>query len=345
MLPQQKRHRLSVSVTSSNSFGLSLVQRPHRASHHGQPRRNLSNTFSWLGRSGSASRSQPKPDLSGQAAVKLTQGGRLGTGAVVVRTPEDALRPKNEQLPPEPVSKDMPKKFERDKQAVRYQHEEDVDSERDNDEDSELPSPRSSPAYTPSASPHAPIFKSDDVSTFPIAHHSSTSFVEPAHPIPKPPSLSILPTLSIPLTPPASDPSNRSILSPTQQTFAPIRMSSFPPPSVDQSDIIVSLETATVTYRARLETLTSRPSKLATYLTMQVSQSKKKDEDDEDDDDDDNDDEGSEPSSPFMAILEKHGKTSDADSEKGSPIFHIFLDRPSAPYACSAAQCVLTPRH
>lgn len=108
---------------------------------------------------------------------------------------------------------------------------------------------------------------------------------EPEEVIPQPPSR---PLRAIPPTPPLSSLSSRPSLmarshtapipalegssqtpmpySPLTPAFNAILLSDLPRQPVDRSRVLVTLETCTATYRTTLDTLTSRPSHLASYV-------------------------------------------------------------------------------
>lgn len=101
--------------------------------------------------------------------------------------------------------------------------------------------------------------------------------------------------------------------------FHPVLMSSVPTHPAPPSQIIVTLETSTVSQRTTVATLISRPSRLASYLQALVPSANK-------------DDAESSFSSLFAAHLAQAGLVPQAQTSYSGPI-QIFLDRPSAPYA------------
>jgi len=118
--------------------------------------------------------------------------------------------------------------------------------------------------------------------------------------------------------------------SPPQPPFEPILVSPVPTNAIDPTKIIVSLETSTTTHRTTLSTLTSRPSYLSTYLTSLLPRSKR---------DSDADSVHSDMSavsdnthSPFNSVFHNH-LTSSGLLPASTSTMHVFLDRPSAPYA------------
>ncbi|KAL5636473.1 hypothetical protein ACGC1H_000439 [Rhizoctonia solani] len=103
--------------------------------------------------------------------------------------------------------------------------------------------------------------------------------------------------------------------------FHPVLLSTVPTHPVPPSQVIVTLETSTLTQRTTVATLVSRPSRLATYVEALVPTAGAKAT-------------SSDPtfSSLFAAHLAQAGIIPQIQSSHNGPI-HIFLDRPSAPYA------------
>lgn len=116
--------------------------------------------------------------------------------------------------------------------------------------------------------------------------------------------------------------------SPSQAPFEVILISPPPTASVDPSKVIVSLETSTMTFRTTLSTLTSRPSLLGTYLKTLIPDRDR----DRDMDEMSVYSTQSEENSAFHSIFHHH-LTSTGLLSQTSTNMHIFLDRPSAPYA------------
>ncbi|KAG8757792.1 hypothetical protein FRC11_004267 [Ceratobasidium sp. 423] len=124
------------------------------------------------------------------------------------------------------------------------------------------------------------------------------------------------------LPPPRQTPVSTKDTSPTTPLppFHPVLLSAVPIRPVAPSQVIVTLETSTLTQRTTIATLASRPSRLATYLEALVPITGGKEA-------------SADPtfSSLFAAHLAQAGIVPQLHSQNG-PI-HIFLDRPSAPYA------------
>ncbi|KAG9006046.1 hypothetical protein FRB94_001027 [Tulasnella sp. JGI-2019a] len=126
---------------------------------------------------------------------------------------------------------------------------------------------------------------------------------------------------------------------PPQAPFEPVLVSPWAtssiPSNMKPSQFIISLETATATHRTTLSTLTSRPSFLADYL----NDLKDKDPEADVEADVDNLDAASTAStsalpSPFTRAFSAHLTSQGLhESQASSSRLHIFLDRPSTPYA------------
>ncbi|KAH7343269.1 hypothetical protein B0J17DRAFT_641663 [Rhizoctonia solani] len=103
--------------------------------------------------------------------------------------------------------------------------------------------------------------------------------------------------------------------------FHPILLSTVPTRPTPPAQIIVTLETSTLTQRTTVATLTARPSRLSTYLQALVPIAGGREA-------------STDPtfSTLFAAHLAQAGIVPQLQSSQNGPI-HIFLDRPSAPYA------------
>ncbi|KAG9098904.1 hypothetical protein FRC06_005859 [Ceratobasidium sp. 370] len=125
----------------------------------------------------------------------------------------------------------------------------------------------------------------------------------------------------LPLLPPPRRNSKETPPASPLPPFHPVLLSGVPTHPVPPSQVIVTLETSTLSQRTTVATLTSRPSRLASYLQALVPSASK---------------EASyvEPSfsSLFAAHLAQAGLVPQAQGSY-SGLIHIFLDRPSAPYA------------
>ncbi|KAH8105863.1 hypothetical protein BXZ70DRAFT_398145 [Cristinia sonorae] len=293
-------------------------------------------TRGWLSRSSSSSSGSSVPYAPSKptriSEPKLDAGhrsGALGSGATVVRTPQDALAGTSAAS------------------AIPLAHDTAVPVTED------LAGARLSPVRNASCSPPLPPipdFDDDELeelepleedadaetrsitvaissrTSCPTRAVPSTPQEEPTESAPMPrPSLKTVSTVSSSYFPPVpSLPANLSP-SPPQMPFDPILISPPPTAGVDPSRIIVSLETSTTTYRTTLSTLTSRPSLLGCYLKSLIPARDREDElsvyssqSDE--------------NSGFHSIFHQH-LTSSGLLSQTSTSMHVFLDRPSAPYA------------
>jgi len=280
---------------------------------------SLSKSMAWLGRS-SAQYAPSKPLRISEPKLVNTfdiihspRSGALGSGAVVVKTPQDALSaqfyeeeeeeeeysedvevemyPEDEcrRLPPAPTSPDLPP----------------IPVEQDVRE----PSPPEDTAVSRAPTQSPPLAPVASTSAAPCASATNRSSGHSEYPPPVPPL-----------------PSNITS-APIQPLFDPILVGVPPSGAMDPSKIIVALETGTSTHRTTLMTLTSRPSHLATYLTSLLPRPEA--------DTSSTHSRVSEVSAPdgsFNSIFHQHLASSGLLSQAPSSI-HVFLDRPSAPYA------------
>lgn len=314
---------------------------------------NLPNPISWLGRkepeqrSTHASTGKPvrisEPQLANALDLIASPPrlGPLGSGATIVRTPMDALaatgtHPMNDLgvIDVRPISPwngedDSPILPPQDRGRVptslapRAQ-----ESERNETAPRSARSARSPPAPTrappspppsepipvpnPSASPVRPSLKQHQ-------HQSSTASTECFPPVPQVP-----PHLIVPPTP--------------QPPFAPILVSPLSGAAIDLSKVIVTLESCTVTHRVALPTLLSRPSHLSQWLKSTLPgeedecSEEKKGEADMDDAASACSGISHSNASGFFSIFHNHLNNEGLISA-ASYSMHVFLDRPSAPYA------------
>lgn len=116
-----------------------------------------------------------------------------------------------------------------------------------------------------------------------------------------------------------------------QPEIDPILVTPLPGPVIDQTKVIVTLESCTATQRTKLSTLMSRPSHLSRWLEANLPIAG---EENGDNDDDNNSIYSESGSSAFYSMFHKHLNSTGALSPASSSM-HIFLDRPSAPYVCS----------
>lgn len=297
---------------------------------------SISNPMAWLTRTASSSShaapytpskpvriSEPK-FLNSLDSLTQQRNGVLGTGATVVRTPQEALagpgslalfqaevvdddifvidhdaeptpsypiRPESPPLPPLPDAESPICESVRSRTPPR-------------------------PTRPPPAAPESP--ESDITVLDPYSPEPETTTLRPS-------LKSRSPNLSTYSPPMPAMPANISS-SPPQSPFEPILISPLPTELIDHSKVIVSLETSTMTHRTTMNTLTSRPSFLSTYL-KELLPSRKRDSDAVSIESD-----YSEATSSFNSIFHHHLTTSGL-LPQASTCIHIFLDRPSAPYA------------
>ena len=306
-----------------------LAPTPELASPPTTPPRGHKHSFSkpmtWLHRSSSSTSTRsvphaaPKPtrisEPKGGSSLEqfsFHRSGPLGSGATIVRTPQEALSGVFDQISEDGVERDT------------SSH----DTEKN---DSRLlpqlpPSPplpplpdipdteggrlSGSPAIVP-LSDHVPQARSSG-SASPAAHLSSSRPTLLAY--------SPAPSRSIPSLPADTD------LTPPQPPFEAILLSPIPDGAIDPSKLIITLETCTTTYRTSLRSLVSRPSHLSRYITSLLS--------------------------PVSETASIYSNVSDASSVQRSNVFnsvfrdhlassgflpqsstgiHVFLDRPSTP--------------
>lgn len=300
---------------------------------------SLSKPMSWLGRS-ATSTSLPHPRHQAQKPVRISEpkfdnsleifnikrGSPLGSGAIVVRTPQEALCGSQ-------VS-----------QLFGSLEEEENEQQRtidlvDENESRILPPPPGSPPLPPlPAEEDSPLRSGSDP-----ASNSTLSLPLQQLPLPRPsrppPPISDAMTPRRPslkhnresadIVPPVpSLPENIPPI-PPQPPFEAVLLSAVPDGAVDPVKIIVTLETCMTTYRTTLRTLTSRPSHLSKYIVSLLSH-------------------GSETASVYSHVSEAASAihhdnafsaafhdhlTSVGCLSQSSSSLHIFLDRPSAPYS------------
>ncbi|KAF5344106.1 hypothetical protein D9758_008895 [Tetrapyrgos nigripes] len=262
-------------------------------------------TKGWLSRS----KSQPaevSTNPSRHRSIELLSGNAklLGTGAVtIIRRPEDALfelrsLSEKSESPPPPIPAEP--------HVVQY-HDSDFTDDDGDDED-----------------------EADDMLTFPESH----SPPPPSRSCPEPPLACSSPPRRSSLK--VSNKSNRSSMEevpplptnlaspPPPPPFHAILLSEVPTSHVDPTKIMVTLETCTQTFRTTLETLTSRPSHLSSYLTSLFRTTRPQST-------------ASETSvystaSDDMSVYRHHLATQGLLHQSSYNV-HIFLDRPSTPYS------------
>ncbi|OCH94123.1 hypothetical protein OBBRIDRAFT_789646 [Obba rivulosa] len=299
-------------------------------------RPSISNPMTWLSRTASSA-SQSSAPYAPSKPVRISEPkfvntldsiarqrtGVLGAGATVVRTPQEALG-RSES----PVA---------DQASI-----EDTDSARGSSgsikrlyarsaspplppiplpDVSESESSDAPPSYAPArptrAPPAPPVPDTESVSEESASPQTSMlrSSLKSSSRSPQP-SEYFPPVPELPANVPASPP---------QAAFEPILVSS-PAGVIHPSKVIVTLETSTQTYRTTYNTLVSRPSFLAAYLQT-ILPSRRRDSDARS-----TNSCASDADSSFNSIFHHHLASSGVLSQSSNSI-HIFLDRPSAPYA------------
>ncbi len=241
------RHRIDPFTpcfpTIMSSSGTRSARSPHAAAHNKKPSfssftsltgrpsiPSFSTPMHWLSRS-SSSVSESKTHHKPSRSIELLspRSGALGSGATVVRTPDDALKDSGVRLPPHPEEKPgspaslagrtlppLPSDLDSDDDGER------VDEYRaSSSQDVRLP-----PQYPKRAPPPCPI----DLSTTRAPFRTSSPVQVPSPP------------------------------------FRVLLVSAPPNSTVDRSKVLVTLETCTTTFRTTLDTLLAQPSYLSEYL-------------------------------------------------------------------------------
>ena len=266
-------------------------------------------------------------------AMTLPRTGVLGAGAIVVRTPQEALAgPRASASSPDLLARTR-------SPSPRYL------LSREPDEHGLFDRP-DSPPLPPIPDNDADYIEEEELETEEVETVDSHSTFMPAttaHPPPPtrpPPSLPSIPDYDSDLAPvratsplrphkspldffPPVPPLPAGVIaSPPQSPFSAILVSPAPNSSADPTKIIVTLETCTATQRTTMSTLTSRPSHLASYLLGLLPSSE-------------SDTQSvysttSETESSFNSIFNHHLASSGILAQASTNL-HIFLDRPSAP--------------
>lgn len=236
------------------------------------------------------------------------RSGALGTGATIVRTPEEALRDARVRLAPEGFDA-RPKKSSQKRDVRSPQQSPPLPPLPLPEEDeaiflseTEGPPPLSKVAPLPSSA-----YPEEDATETKIAHVSVDEQVVLRNSrVCAPEDLMMLPlAFGVPPTMPPPP-------------FEPILLSEPSSERVDPMNTIVTLETSTETYNTSLNTLLSKPSYLADYLRSLLPRRRTR----------------SDASSMYSMASDIAAR-----QELSSPAYippcriHIFLDRPSVPYA------------
>jgi hypothetical protein len=283
-------------------------------------RPSISTTMPWLSRSSTQSSPPSKPTrISEQKLVRSIElvsqqrSGVLGTGATIVRTPDEALRETGVRLTFDGKGRDPISQKSGDSRTSTEKRPSLDECPQSpplpplpmpEDEELELLEPE--PAAEPPKAPPRP------------------NRAPPSTPIPVPSLRSSLKVKSTSLSDESSQvpplPANITT-SPLPPPFRPILVSEAPTGAVDPTKIIVTLDTCTATYRTTLDTLRSRPSHLSDYLSSLFLTSERT----------------SVSSSVYstksddMSVY-RHHLASQGLLSQASFSIHLFLDRPSAPY-------------
>ena len=274
---------------------------------------SISHTMQWLSRGYSPSKptrvAEPKLVRSVDVLLASSRTGILGEGAIVVRTPEEALKDTRVRLSPSSADTSNAR-------LVR----------------SKKPSKKHDVYFSSLQSPPLP--------PLPLPGDEETQFLSGSEDHPPPP------TRAAPL-PPSEYPEECSaggtlaqapiagqiisrpcseeelaippILFGVRSTsppppFRPILLSEPPTGHVDAHNTIVALETSTETYKTSLSTLLSQPSLLSDYVRSLLPRSRSR--------------------SDASSVYSTDSDNSDGQVKSYSPPcrINIFLDRPSAPY-------------
>jgi hypothetical protein len=271
-----------------------------------RPSVNLSNPMSWLSRTSSSEKaasphpaSKPvrisEPQFNSALDLMISpRHGTLGSGAIVVRTPRDAMvsadNARDDTLIPPPDSRALPPL------PLTYSPKKQLNQDLSLQNTSPMGSKPSRPI------PDAPV--SPDNTVVLISGDSASKSLSMHGPDSLPP----VPTL----------PAHLAAV-PPQPMLDPILISPLSAPVIDRGAVIVTLETSTISQRTTLNTLTARPSHLSRWFDAHVPRNPSILGDDDDAS------VYSEPEdSAVRSVFRKRLNVSVST-------MHIFLDRPSAP--------------
>ncbi|KAG1752729.1 uncharacterized protein EDB91DRAFT_532823 [Suillus paluster] len=254
----------------------------------------------------------------------VKRSGPLGSGAMVVRTPREALSGTSALFGVEDVAGQRDSGFE-------ASLEEGMGLSVLSDD----PPPPPSKSPLKSFTPPIPTPTNNSSSSLPVKETSTPPC--PIRPPPPPPvssSATLRPAIKARISRSLADnlppvpalPINISA-TPPQPPFEPILLSPVPSSAIDPSKIIVTIETSSETLRTTLRTLISKPSYLSSYVTSllprkSVAASLYSNASDI----------SELPDNSFNAMFHDHLASSGFISQSSLNI-HVFLDRPSAPYA------------
>jgi hypothetical protein len=329
---------ISYPIPAPRPSSQTTITSPSTSQPRGR-RPSISNTMHWLSRNSTQSTSTPyapskptrisEPKLVRTIELMSARSGVLGSGATVVRTPDEALRKTGVRLTFDGKARDERDSLKELESARNSLASDNLANEIPLSLDESYPSPQSPPLPPlPMPEEGESQFLAEVEVEVPKAPPRPTRAPPPAPPLR--PSLKAKPVSateeSFPTPPPL--PINLPT-SPSPPPFNPILVSEIPSGVVDPSKIIITLETCTTTYRTTLDTLTSRPSHLSTYVSSLFPRKQR----------------ASAASSIYSTASDdmstyRHHLTSQGLLPQVFSI-HIFLDRPSAPYV-KLQSCLLS---
>ncbi|CDO75568.1 hypothetical protein BN946_scf184858.g8 [Trametes cinnabarina] len=337
---------------SSRSKSPSTSPRPKPKSR----RPSVSSPMTWLSRASSSSSVQSNTPYAPSKPVRISEprfmdpiealtlprGGVLGAGAIVVRTPQDALAGPRASASTPDLTRTRSASPQR---ATVREYEDRTDYERPSSPPLP-PIPDDDSEYEEEAQDAEPESVTSDWHS---ASQPVTSHPPPPPPSRPPPSIPSIPDYDSEVAPapprpvsplrpspkaypPTPTPDHFAVPTvpagvpalPPQPPFDAILVSPVPNSTLDPSKIIVSLETSTATNKTTMATLVSRPSYMASFLlglfpsndadTQSVYSN------------------NSDVESSFNSIFQHHLASSGVLTQTSTNL-HVFLDRPSAPYA------------
>ncbi|KAJ6539401.1 hypothetical protein B0H19DRAFT_1269717 [Mycena capillaripes] len=307
---------------------------PHSPSTPRGRRPSISNPMGWLSRNSTQS-SLAKPTRISEPKLiherSSSRAGVLGSGATVVRTPDEALRDTRVRLTYDGIGEPQDR-FEESQERAGEQQAQEIEyhspsasissSDSSSEDEDEIPSPPDSPPLPPAPSDEKPGFPFDHPPRQPF-----TLTPRPTRVVPSTPTLVLRPSLKTKRTESVDAPSVVPALpanissTPVPPAFSPILVSDPPSSIVDRARIIVSLETCTATYKTTLDTLSSRPSLLSSYIASLFGRRR-------------SDSMASSVYSTESADMSTYHRhlASQGLVPQSSTSVHLFLDRPSDPY-------------